>query len=451
MRESGRPFESGRGGVFRTGRASGEGRTKGPGAVMSTLYLSHPAFMDHDTGKEHPERAARLRAVENALSGEMFGRLVRRPAPLASSAALRLVHDKAYIRSLDEVLRAGPPASCHADASTPHGAWNTEAAGSGPDRMLAKALTNTLYLSHPAFLTHDTGAGHPERPDRLRAVEKVLSHEMFAPLLREEAPMGDLSAVRLAHHDSYVQALDDVSPADDLININSDTVMSPGTWEAALRAVGAMLTATDAVMTGRVKNAFCAVRPPGHHAEPNRAYGFCFFNNIAIAALHARVVHGAERVAVVDFDLHHGNGTQAIFWHHRDLFYASTHQMPLFPGTGAKSETGAFNNIVNAPLAAGDDGYHFREAFESRVLPALHNFAPDLVLISAGFDAHRDDPLGGLGLVEDDFAWATAKLMDVADKHAGGRAVSALEGGYQLTALARSTGVHVRELLKASR
>jgi acetoin utilization deacetylase AcuC-like enzyme len=197
-----------------------------------------------------------------------------------------------------------------------------------------------------------------------------------------------------------------------------------------------------------VRNAFCAVRPPGHHAESSRAMGFCFFSNAAIAAQHARGEHGAERVAVVDFDVHHGNGTQEIFWSDKDLFYASTHQMPLFPGTGSLSETGV-GNICNAPLRAGDDGSQFREAFLTRILPALHHFSPDLIIVSAGFDAHRSDPLGGLELVEADFAWVTGELVEMARRHAGGRVVSLLEGGYDLRGLAYSVGEHVRVLMEA--
>jgi acetoin utilization deacetylase AcuC-like enzyme len=207
--------------------------------------------------------------------------------------------------------------------------------------------------------------------------------------------------------------------------------------------------AVDQVMSGAVNNAFCAVRPPGHHAEPSRPMGFCLFNNVAIAALHARAAHGAERVAVVDFDVHHGNGTQDAFWSDKDLFYGSTHQMPLFPGTGALSETGA-GNVFNAPLNPLDGSSRFREAFLSRILPALHNFGPDVLLISAGFDAHRDDPLAQIELTEEDFAWVTEKLVEIAEKHAGGRVVSTLEGGYNLEALARSTAAHVEVLMQAS-
>jgi acetoin utilization deacetylase AcuC-like enzyme len=307
----------------------------------------------------------------------------------------------------------------------------------------------TLLLTHPDCLKHEMGAQHPERPDRLRVVTDALSGEAFAALRREQAPLADVAAIELLHPASYVDAIRAAEPKKGHVWIDPDTAMSPGSWNAALRATGAAIHAVDQVMSGAVKNAFCATRPPGHHAEPARAMGFCFFNNVAIAAMHARAKHGAERVAVVDFDVHHGNGTQAAFWSDKNLFYASTHQMPLFPGTGALSETGV-GNIWNAPLSPGDGRDHFQEAFRSRILPALDNFAPDLLLISAGFDAHRDDPLAQIELVEPDFAWATAKLVEVADKHAGGRVVSTLEGGYNLDALAKSSAAHVEVLLEAS-
>lgn len=307
---------------------------------------------------------------------------------------------------------------------------------------------STLYLTHPVCLEHDTGAGHPERPDRLRAIAKVLSHETFAPLIREEAPLAGEADLALAHAKDYIDAIRASSPSEGHVRLDPDTVMSPKSWEAALRAVGAGIRAVDQVMTGAVANAFCAVRPCGHHAETARPMGFCLFDNVAIAGLHARAKHGAERVAVVDFDVHHGNGTQDIFWSDKDLFFASTHQMPLFPGTGALSETGV-GNIWNAPLRPGDDGYHFREAFETRILPALHDFGPDIILISAGFDAHRRDPLANLGLVEEDFAWVTRKLCEMADKHCHGRVVSMLEGGYDLEGLAKSVAVHVKALMEA--
>jgi acetoin utilization deacetylase AcuC-like enzyme len=312
----------------------------------------------------------------------------------------------------------------------------------------------TLLLSHPCFLEHDTGYGHPERPDRMRAIDRVLSHEMFQSLQRAEAPLREdvEAAITLAHSQSYFDAIKAARPAegDAPIHLDPDTVMSSGSWEAALRAVGAGLEAVDKVFDpdSGIKNAFCQVRPCGHHAETARAMGFCLFNNIAIAGLYARAKHGAERIAVVDFDVHHGNGTQDIFWSDKDLFFASTHQMPLYPGTGALSETGV-GNIWNAPLRPNDGGEQFRDAMRSRILPALRNFGPDIVLISAGFDAHEADPLANLRLVEADFAWATEELAELAERHAKGRIVSMLEGGYDLAALARSVAVHVKKLMDA--
>ncbi|MBX2805964.1 MAG: histone deacetylase family protein, partial [Hyphomicrobiales bacterium] len=252
----------------------------------------------------------------------------------------------------------------------------------------------TLYLTHSCFLDHDTGPGHPERPDRMRAVEKALSADDFAPLIREETSAANDEAIARAHPQSYIDLLREIAPEEGEVYLTEDTPMSPGTLKAALHGAGAAVRAVDAVMNGEAQTAFCGVRPPGHHAEPKRAMGFCFFGNAAIAAKQAQVVHGAERVAVVDFDVHHGNGTQALFWAERDLLFASTHQMPLFPGTGHLHETGIADNIVNAPLRDGDDGQQFREAFNSRVLPALESHRPDLVIISAGFDAHYKDPLG---------------------------------------------------------
>ena len=307
----------------------------------------------------------------------------------------------------------------------------------------------TLLLTHPDCLLHDMGQGHPERPDRLRTIEDALAAPAFNRLKRERAPLAPLAVIERLHPPRYVEAIRATTPRRDLVWLDPDTAMAPGSWNAALRATGAAVYAVDQVMSGAASNAFCAVRPPGHHAEPSRAMGFCLFNSIAIAALHARTAHGAERVAVFDFDVHHGNGTQDAFWFDKNLFYGSTHQMPLFPGTGALSETGA-GNIFNAPLSPLDGSSHFREAFLSRILPALNNFAPDVLLISAGFDAHRDDPLGQIQLTEEDFTWVTETLMEVADKHAGGRVVSTLEGGYDLGALGRSTAAHVRVLMQAS-
>ncbi|MFN3868521.1 MAG: histone deacetylase family protein [Hyphomicrobiaceae bacterium] len=313
----------------------------------------------------------------------------------------------------------------------------------------------TLHLTHPSFLDHDTGYGHPERPDRMRAIDKVLGHELFQGLKRELAPLRDdvEEAILLAHPRGYLEGLRRARPGEgeDSIRLDPDTVMSPGSWEAALRAVGAGLEAVDRVMdkASGTRNAFCQVRPCGHHAEAKRAMGFCLFSNIAIAGLYARAKHGCERVAVVDFDVHHGNGTQDIFETDKDLFFGSTHQMPLYPGTGALSETGV-GNVWNAPLRSGDGGSAFREAMESRIIPALRSFSPDIILISAGFDAHRDDPLASLELVESDFLWVTERLIEVAEKQCDGRVVSMLEGGYDLNALARSVGVHVKALMNAA-
>lgn len=308
----------------------------------------------------------------------------------------------------------------------------------------------TLLITHPCFLDHDTGAGHPERAERLRAIDQTLAHDVFNALQREEAPLRDdvEEHIARAHPVRYLETIRAVAtgPIDGTRHIDADTVVSPGSWEAALRAVGAGLHGVDAVMSGRAANAFCQVRPPGHHAEPNRAMGFCLFSNAAIAGLYARAKHGAERIAVVDFDVHHGNGTQAVFWSDKDLFYGSSHEMPLFPGTGALDETGV-GNVYNAPLRAGDAGERFRDAFESRILPALHDFGPDILLISAGFDAHQADPLANLRLVEADFLWATEELADMAKRHCRGRIVSLLEGGYDLVALARSVAVHVKTLM----
>jgi acetoin utilization deacetylase AcuC-like enzyme len=306
----------------------------------------------------------------------------------------------------------------------------------------------TLLLHHPAFLDHRTPPGHPERPDRLRALHQALDHQDFAALKRVEAPLAGVEAALLAHPQPYVDAIRRAIPAEGLTRIDPDTVASPGSWEAALRALGAALAAVDAVATGEAQNAFAAVRPPGHHAETARAMGFCLFNTIAIAARHAQQAHGMERVAIIDWDVHHGNGTQEIFWSDPSVLYASTHQMPLFPGTGALSETGA-GNIFNAPLSPGDGTARFKQAFEERILPAVEEFRPDLVLISAGFDAHYRDPLAEINLDAEDFSWATGKLMDIADRTANGRLVALLEGGYDLKGLADSASAHIRRLMQA--
>jgi acetoin utilization deacetylase AcuC-like enzyme len=308
---------------------------------------------------------------------------------------------------------------------------------------------STLIFTHPSAVLHETPPGHPERSDRMRAITKVLGSPHFKGLHILEAPRGRDEDILRAHSQEHLQLIKARAPDQGFEYLDNDTVMSAHSLEAAYRAVGAATAAVDAVFKGDAANAFCAMRPPGHHAEHNRAMGFCLFNHAAAAALYARHAYGAQRVAVVDFDVHHGNGTQDIFWNDPDLFYGSTHQMPLYPGTGESSETGA-GNIFNAPLRAGDGGEEFREAMQSVILPALSSFGPELVIISAGFDAHEDDPLGSLRLNESDFAWATLKLMEAAEAHAGSRVVSVLEGGYDLGGLAASVAVHLQALMHGS-
>jgi acetoin utilization deacetylase AcuC-like enzyme len=290
--------------------------------------------------------------------------------------------------------------------------------------------------------------GHPERPDRLRAIERVLEDEKFQTLAREQAPMASMEMIALAHPMEYVEQVREAAPKEGMVRLDADTTMSPGTFEAVMRAAGGAVQAVDEVMTGKVANAFVATRPPGHHAETATPMGFCLFNNAAIAARHAQKQHGAERVAIIDFDVHHGNGSQDIFWNDATVMYCSTHQMPLYPGTGAVSERGTKNTIVNAPLRPGDGGDEFRDAMETVILPRLEGFAPDLVVISAGFDAHMRDPLANLNFLEPDYTWVTQKLMEVADHRAKGRVVSLLEGGYDLEGLARSVAAHVIALMR---
>ena len=305
----------------------------------------------------------------------------------------------------------------------------------------------TRLYSHPIYLEHLTPSGHPERPDRLRAIERVLEDERFAALDRVKAPKGDPATILYAHPESFVEKVRNAIPEEGIASVDADTSVSPKSWQAALTAIGAANAAVDDVFSGRADNVFVASRPPGHHAEKTTAMGFCLFNNAAIAARHAQKAHGAERVAIVDWDVHHGNGTQAIFWADASVLYCSTHQMPLYPGTGAKDETGA-GNIVNAPLSPRTGSEVFRDAFLSRVLPAVNDFAPDLIIISAGFDAHHRDPLAEINLTEDDFDWATGQLMDSASRHASGRLVSLLEGGYDLQGLAFSVAAHVGRMMK---
>ena len=308
---------------------------------------------------------------------------------------------------------------------------------------------STLLISHPAFLEHLTPLGHPERPDRLRAIERALEAEKFQTLARSQAPLAALETIALCHPMDYIIEVREAAPREGLIHLDADTAMSPGTFEAALRAAGGAIHAVDEVLTKKAANAFVAARPPGHHAETARPMGFCLFDNAAIAARYAQQRYGVASAAIVDFDVHHGNGSQQIFWSDKTIIYCSTHQMPLFPGTGAVGETGEHNTIVNAPLRPGDGGTAFRAAFETRILPRVSEFRPELVIISAGFDAHMRDPLANINLAEADFIWATQKLMDLADSCAGGRVVSLLEGGYDLQALGNSVAAHVATLMHA--
>lgn len=307
----------------------------------------------------------------------------------------------------------------------------------------------TKLLTHESCVGHEPGPMHPESPARLQAVHQALSDAAFAPLEREDAPEADVEQIARVHPQQLVEQILDAVPTEGRVMIDADTHMSPKSGEAALRGVGAICRAVDAVMDSQADNAFCAVRPPGHHAEPSTPMGFCIFNNVAAGAEHVRKVHGAERVAVVDFDVHHGNGTQAMFWDDAGLFFGSTHQMPLYPGSGSESERGAHDNIVNAPLSpyAGSD--EFRSAMGQRILPALRAFEPEFIFISAGFDGHTADPLAQLNLVEADYAWITAELLEIAADCCNGRVVSTLEGGYNLDALASSVSTHVRTMMQS--
>jgi acetoin utilization deacetylase AcuC-like enzyme len=308
-------------------------------------------------------------------------------------------------------------------------------------------MTTCLY-THPACLEHDPGRHHPESPARLRAVLAALDKPEFARLERREAPEATFDDLLRVHPRRHVECILGAVPKSGHVGIDADTVLSPASGAAALRAAGAAVAAVDAVVAQEADNAFCAVRPPGHHAEPEHAMGFCLFNNAAIGAVRAREVHGLARVAVIDFDVHHGNGTQAAFENDAQFFYASTHQYPLYPGTGAASETGV-GNIVNVPLRPSSGSGQFRLAMTQHILPALDAFRPELVLVSAGFDAHRNDPLAQLLLEESDYTWVTEKLLEIAYRHAKGRLVTTLEGGYDLAALGASVAAHVRVLMSA--
>jgi len=308
----------------------------------------------------------------------------------------------------------------------------------------------TRLYEHPIFLEHITPEGHPERPDRLRSLNIALEHPNFERLVRKQAPQANEDAVLLAHPEEHLLSVMRQIPEEDgeINRVEADTYVSPKSLQAALTGIGAAMVAVDDVFTGAADNVFVASRPPGHHAETAKAMGFCLFNNAAIAARHAQKVHGAERVAIIDWDVHHGNGTQDIFWNDTSVLFCSTHQMPLYPWSGDKNETGVKNNFVNAPLSPNTGSEYFREAFKSRVLPAIADFSPDLIIISAGFDAHHRDPLAQINLVGEDFDWATGRLLEMADKYASNRVVSLLEGGYDLEGLAESAAMHILRMMK---
>jgi acetoin utilization deacetylase AcuC-like enzyme len=306
----------------------------------------------------------------------------------------------------------------------------------------------TALITHGDCLAHVNPPGHPERHQRLEAIGGALEAEEFAYLVRVEAPLAEDAQLLRAHPAAYLAQLAARSPAQGYAPIDADTFMMPATLAAARRAAGAVVQAVDMVMAGDVRNAFCAVRPPGHHAETATAMGFCFLGNVVIGARHALEAHGLERVAIVDWDVHHGNGTQDLVWDDPRILFCSTHQMPLYPGTGAAEERGAHGQVVNVPLPPGASGGVFRAGMLGRVLPAVEAHGPQMILVSAGFDAHARDPLANLNLVEADFAWATAQLCALADRHCDGRIVSTLEGGYDLSALAASVAAHVRVLME---
>jgi acetoin utilization deacetylase AcuC-like enzyme len=305
----------------------------------------------------------------------------------------------------------------------------------------------TAYITHPSSLLHDMGSFHPECPDRVTAIgDRLISAGLDPYLHHYTAPMATHKQLARAHGEDYIASIEAASPASGLHYIDPDTALCPHSLDAARHAAGAVVLATDLVVKGECITAFCAVRPPGHHAERHRAMGFCLFNNVAVGALHALEAHGIERVAVVDFDVHHGNGTEDIFSGDGRVLMVSTFQHPLYPYSGTENVA---SNMVNVPLAAGSGSDAFRAAVTDRWLPALEAHRPQIIYVSAGFDAHREDPLAGLKLTEADYAWVTRELIGVARRHSNGRIVSALEGGYALSALGRSVAEHVRELLAA--
>lgn len=307
---------------------------------------------------------------------------------------------------------------------------------------------STAFITHHECLGHLTPEGHPERVGRLDAILKVLGGPAFATLHHVEARKAREADLALAHPPEYTAMLRAALPIEGDVALDADTHLSPGSYTAALRGAGGAMQAVDLVLSGEAGNVFVGCRPPGHHAEKTRAMGFCLLGNVAIAARHALERHGLSRVAIVDFDVHHGNGTQDILWEEERVRFVSLHQAPLFPGTGRPDERGAHGQITNLPLPPGSDGSLMRQKMEAEVLPMLDAYAPELVLLSAGFDAHARDPLAALDWTEADFAWITGRLCDIAARHCRGRLVSCLEGGYDLESLAASVAAHVDVLME---
>ena len=313
-----------------------------------------------------------------------------------------------------------------------------------------KAQTkNTLFVSSQNSFLYDPGPGWPDRPERISSILNALEAPEFITLSKREAPTAELKSILRVHTHQLIRLLEQATPKNGFSSLGQDVTLNPYSLSAAMASAGGAIAATDAVMCGKAQNSFVATRPPGHHALSNQAMGFCLFNNVAIAAMHARAIYNVERIAIIDFDVHHGNGIQDFFWGDKNTLYASTHQMPLYPGTGELNETGAFNNIVNAPLRRGDSGEQFQEALKNRILPRLELFAPDLIFICAGFDAHIHDPLGGLRLLEEDFRNVTLRVMEIAQRRCQNRIVSLLEGGYAPQDLARSVATHIKTLMEA--
>jgi acetoin utilization deacetylase AcuC-like enzyme len=309
-------------------------------------------------------------------------------------------------------------------------------------------MKKTHIYTHASCLKHDTGAGHPECPQRLQVLLELFREKPFSALPLIQAQEAELEWIYRAHDEKYVMALETAMPEDGFNYADADTVLSPGTWQAALHAAGAVCQAVNDVLAGKCDRAFCAARPPGHHAFPVHAEGFCLFNNVFIGALHAQKAHDLVKIAILDFDVHHGNGSDAMARKHENVFYGSTHQWPLYPGTGHPQQN-IPRRIANRILAAGDGSAAFRKAWVE-IIAELEEFKPELVFISAGFDAHRDDPLAQINLLEDDFRWITGELVKVADRHSGGKVISVLEGGYNLKALKTSTAAHLAALAEIS-